>query len=179
MIFCDTHTHVYQPDFDADRNESIEKAIAAGVKFHILPNIDKESVDRMLALTQHFPGNCFPMMGLHPSSVKASFEEEMWVVESLLQKRKWCAIGECGIDLYWDTQFFAQQETVFRVHIEWALQYDLPLVIHSRNSLNEIFRILDDYRGSGLRGVFHCYPGSVEQAQVVIQQGFLLGIGVL
>ena len=177
MVFVDTHTHIYQPEFDSDRDEMIQLAIDSGVKYLLLPNIDTESVGRMMSAAAAFRAHCFPMMGLHPSSVKENYREEMKAIGSLVDSGHWYAIGETGIDLYWDTSYTAEQEEVFRTHIDWAIHYKLALVIHSRNSFQEIIRVLDDYKSSDLRGVFHCFPGSSEQAKEVIKRNFYLGIG--
>lgn len=177
MKFVDTHTHIYQPEFNADRDAAIERAISSGVEYMLLPNIDCESVEPMMKVHADYPGHCIPMMGLHPSSVKEDFKSQMDSISAWVENGSWCAIGETGIDLYWDTTFAKEQEEVFRTHIGWALQHDLPLVIHSRNSFQEIINILKEYRNSSLRGVFHCFPGSFEQAEEAIKCNFLLGIG--
>ena len=177
MIFTDTHTHLYLDEFDQDRREVIEKATGAGVRYMMLPNIDSTSISTMLALADEFPGNCFPMMGLHPTSVKENFREELAIVEKQLQGRKFYGIGECGIDLYWDKTFAKEQEFVFRHHIELALSFNLPLIVHIRESFNEVIRILKDANKPELRGIFHCFSGSPEQAKQATGLGFSLGLG--
>jgi TatD DNase family protein len=177
MIFTDTHTHLYLEEFDQDRREVMEKASGAGVKYMMLPNIDSTSISTMLALADEFPGNCFPMMGLHPTSVKENFRDELAIVEEQLQERKFYGIGECGIDLYWDKTFAKEQEYVFRHHIELALSYNLPLIVHIRESFNEVIRILRDVNKPDLRGIFHCFSGSPEQAKQATGLGFSLGLG--
>ena len=177
MIFTDTHTHLYLEEFDQDRREVIEKATGSGVKYMMLPNIDSTSISTMLALADEFPGNCFPMMGLHPTSVKENFRDELAIVEEQLQERKFYGIGECGIDLYWDKTFAKEQEYVFRHHIELALSYNLPLIVHIRESFNEVIRILRDVNKPDLRGIFHCFSGSPEQAKQATGLGFSLGLG--
>lgn len=177
MIFADTHTHLYLEEFDQDRREVMEKASGAGVKYMMLPNIDSTSISTMLALADEFPGNCFPMMGLHPTSVKENFRDELAIVEEQLQERKFYGIGECGIDLYWDKTFAKEQEYVFRHHIELALSYNLPLIVHIRESFNEVIRILRDVNKPDLRGIFHCFSGSPEQAKQATGLGFSLGLG--
>lgn len=177
MIFTDTHTHLYLEEFDQDRREVIEKATGSGVKYMMLPNIDSTSISTMLALADEFPGNCFPMMGLHPTSVKENFREELAIVEKQLQERKFYGIGECGIDLYWDKTFAKEQEFVFRHHIELALSCNLPLIVHTRESFNEVIRILRDVNKPDLRGIFHCFSGSPEQAKQATGLGFSLGLG--
>ena len=149
-----------------------------GVTRFFLPNIDSSSIDDLLTLTNTYPENCFPMMGLHPCSVKENFEEELAFVEDWLSKSKFYAIGEIGIDLHWDKTFYEQQEAAFRKQIELAKILKLPIVIHSRNSFDEIFNIIDDLNDDDLKGIFHCFSGTSEQAEKIIAYGgFKLGIG--
>lgn len=176
-MLIDTHTHLYAEEFDADRGLVIKKAIASGIKKFYLPNIDSSSIDVMLQLEKDFPENCFPMMGLHPCSVKENVEEELKIVEAWLNKRKFCAIGEIGIDLYWDKTFFEQQKAAFKKQIDWALQFNYPIIIHCREAFDEIFEILSSYKTLP-KGIFHCFSGNLEQAHKVISLGnFKLGIG--
>ena len=178
MILTDTHTHLYSKEFNADRTFLIEKAISTGISRFFLPNVDKDSIQDMLEVEQQFPKNCFAMMGLHPCSVNATFEEELMIVKKWLTKRKFTAIGEIGIDLYWDKTYFKQQQDAFRTQIKLALEYDLPFVIHSRNSFDEVMEILNEFKNEALKGIFHCFGGTVEQAKKVISLGnFKLGIG--
>lgn len=177
MIFTDTHTHLYASEFNTDRTQVVERAIAAGVKKLFLPNIDSSSVEALLSLCHSFPENCFPMMGLHPTSVKENYEEELQTVKDWLGKRKFFGVGEIGIDLYWDKTFFPQQQLAFDTQIKWAKELSLPIVIHSRNSFNEIVEILEKNKDESLRGIFHCFSGSREQAEKAISLGFKLGIG--
>ena len=177
MVFTDTHTHLYAAEFDADRDAIIQKAIAEGIERLFLPNIDSSSIDAMLKLTELYPKNCFAMMGLHPCSVNENYEVELKQIEKYLFANKFCAIGEIGIDLFWDETFIEQQKRAFKRQIDWALELNLPIVIHSRKSFEEIFDVLAPYKGKGLRGVFHCFSGSLEQAKRVIDIGFFLGIG--
>ena len=179
MILSDTHTHLYLEEFDEDRLQVIEEAINSGVQYLFLPNVDSSTVASMLELADKFPGNCFPMIGLHPTSVNASnAESEINKVKHWLEKRKFFAIGEVGIDLYWDKTFLQQQKTVFEMQVELSLVHNLPLVIHSRNSLDMIIQILKtDFANKPLRAVFHCYPGNLIQAKTLIDMGFMLGIG--
>jgi TatD DNase family protein len=177
MILTDTHAHLYLNNFDDDRHEMIRRAIDKGVKYMLLPNIDKESILPMMELVHDFPENCFPMMGLHPTSVEINFQDQLEEVKSWLKKGKFYAIGEMGIDLYWDKTWFEQQKEAFRIQVELALQYDLPIVIHSRNSFDEIFELLDKVFKPGLKGVFHCFTGNLQQAEHIIGLGFMLGIG--
>jgi TatD DNase family protein len=177
MIFIDTHTHIYLAEFDQDRHQIVGEAIQSGVKYMMLPNIDRSSMHPMLSLVHDFPDNCFPMAGLHPTSVNENYREEMAAVEKSLEHGKFYGIGECGIDLYWDKTFAQEQEIVFRQQIELALKHNLPLVVHIRESFNEVIRILKDVNNSELRGIFHCFSGSVEQAKQAIDLGFSLGLG--
>jgi TatD DNase family protein len=156
----------------------IEKAIAAGVTRFFLPNVDSESIPGMFQVEKEFPENCFPMMGLHPCSVNATYQQELRVVEYWLNKRKFVAIGEIGIDLYWDKTFFEQQQDAFRTQINLAKKYNLPYVIHSRSSFDETMQIVNEFKNDNLKAIFHCFSGNVEQAQQVIASGdFKLGIG--
>ena len=177
MIFTDTHTHLYLNAFDDDRANVVKNAIEQGVKYMLLPNIDSSSIDPMFELCKAFPENCFPMMGLHPTSVKENYKEELEIISGWFEKQNFIAVGEIGIDLYWDQSFQKQQQEAFRFQIDLALKNEIPIVIHSRDSFDEIFNVLEDYRGSGLKGVFHCFTGSLEQANKAIDLGFYLGIG--
>lgn len=176
-MFIDTHTHLYAEEFNADRTTVIKKALASGIKKLYLPNIDSTSIEGMFQLEKDYPENCFAMMGLHPCSVNEEVEEELKIVEDWLGKRKFCAVGEIGIDLYWDKTFFAQQQMAFRKQIDWALQYNYPIVIHCREAFDEIFEVLSSYQKLP-KGIFHCFSGTLEQANKVIGLGgFKLGIG--
>jgi len=177
MVFTDTHTHLYLDAFNDDREEIIQKAIDQGIEFMLLPNIDSTSVEGMLELCIAFPQQCLPMMGLHPTSVKDNYLEELDQVELWHTKQRFFAVGEIGIDLYWDTSHQKEQEEAFRRQIQLAKTLKLPIVIHSRNSFDEIFRIMDEMYEPGLRGVFHCFTGNLEQAKKIIGWNFMLGIG--
>lgn len=177
MFLTDTHTHLYLNAFDTDRKEVVEQAINQGVKYMLLPNIDGSSIEGMLQLCEEFPNNCFPMMGLHPTSVKENFNEELDLVEHWLKKKKFIAIGETGIDLYWDKTFYEEQETVFSRQLELAKEYKVPIVIHMRDSFEETYRIVEKYAAPDLTGVFHCFTGNEEQAKKIIDLNFKLGIG--
>jgi TatD DNase family protein len=177
MIFTDTHTHLYLNAFDGDRETVVKNAIEQNITYMLLPNIDSASVTGLLALCISFPENCFPMMGLHPTSVKENYKEELKQVSDWFDKQKFYAVGEIGIDLYWDKTFMKEQEQAFRFQIELAHEKNLPIVIHSRDSFDTIFNILEDYRKLGLQGVFHCFTGTIQQAKRAIGMGFLLGIG--
>ncbi len=174
----DTHSHIYSEEFDADRSEAILRAQQAGVEKIILPNVDSESLQHMLNLEKEYPGFCFAAIGLHPTSVKKNFEEELELVRKELERRKYIAIGEVGLDLYWDKTFYKEQVNVFQTQIEWALAYNLPVIIHVRDSHKETIEALQPYKGKGLKGIFHCFTGSKVEANEIFDLGdFRLGIG--
>lgn len=180
MNLTDTHTHLFANEFDADIAEVIERAINAGVTKCFLPNIDSSSVATMLTLSQKFPNNCFPMMGLHPCSVNKNFREELEIVKSWLfeKNEKFYGVGEIGIDLYWDKTFFEEQKEAFRTQIEWAKELKLPIIIHTRNSFNEAYEIVKKLKNESLKGIFHCFSGALEDAQKIIElKDFKMGIG--
>ena len=178
MVLTDTHTHLYSKDFDPDRDLLIQKAIDNGVKRFFMPNVDDESIAPMFQVEKKFPDNCFAMMGLHPCSVNGTYQKEIQVINYWLNKRKFVAIGEIGIDLYWDRTFFVQQQDAFRTQIKLAQQYNLPYVIHSRNSFNEVMEIVSEFKDNAPKAIFHCFSGTVEQAEQVVKLGnFKLGIG--
>ena len=177
MQLIDTHTHLYLKQFDEDRDAMIQRAFEQEVEAFYLPNIDSTTIDDLLALEKAYPEHCFAMMGLHPCSVKENYKEELAIVKEWLDKRPFCAVGEIGIDLYWDKTFFEEQKEAFLTQIEWAVELDIPIVIHSRESTDIIIDILREVKQPRLRGIFHCFGGSVEQAEAIIDLGFLLGIG--
>jgi TatD DNase family protein len=177
LQFIDTHTHLYASEFDADRTAVVEKAIQNGVTHFFLPNIDIHSIQPMLDLVWSFPNHCFPMMGLHPCSVDQHVEAHLFQIQKWFKKRKFYAIGEIGLDYYWSTDFKAEQIRAFRMQIQWAIQQDLPIVIHSRNSNEDVIAILKEMKHPRLRGIFHCFGGNAAQATEVVNLGFLLGIG--
>ena len=178
MILTDTHTHLYAEQFDEDIDQVISNCIDKGISRLFLPNIDSSSINGMMRLSEQYPENCFPMMGLHPTSVKENYKEELALVEEWMNKQKFCAIGEIGIDLYWDKTHLKEQQDAFRFQIELAKKQDLPFVIHCRDAFNEIFEILDELNDDKMRGIFHCFTGTVEQANHIINYGnFKLGIG--
>lgn len=176
MKITDTHIHLYLPEFGNDREFIIDKAIAAGVDRFFLPNIDSSSIESMLKLSEKYPEHCFPMMGLHPCSVKENFEEELKIVEEYFSKEKFYAVGEIGLDLYWDKTFFEQQKEAFTIQCQWAVDKNLPVAIHTRNSFEEAISLLKEMPKIP-RGVFHCFSGNAEQAKEAIDLGFFLGIG--
>lgn len=173
----DTHAHIYLEEFDNDLSNVIESAQSVGITNVLMPNIDSTTIERMLGVEDMFGGFCRSMMGLHPCSVKDDFEVELNLVEEWLGKRKFIAVGEIGTDLYWDKTFFEQQKEAFRIQCEFALKYKLPIVIHCRNSIDENIELLDPFISKGLKGVFHCFGGTLDQAKKIIERGFLLGIG--
>ena len=177
MKFIDTHTHIYLPEFDTDRELSVARAASGGVEKLLMPGIDLESLDRMLAAEVFFPGICYPMMGLHPTSVKEDVDYQLDRMEDLWSARKFIAVGETGIDLYWDRTFITQQKEALRRQINLALREQVPVVIHSRDSFPEVFSILDEFSGTGLRGVLHAFTGGEKEAEHAIRLGFMLGIG--
>lgn len=177
MILCDTHSHLYLKEFKDDLDNVISNALGKDVKYIFLPNIDSSSIDDLLMVCNDYPDVCFPMMGLHPTSVKANYEVEIKKVEDTLKKHSFCAVGEIGIDLYWDKTYAAQQKTVFIKQVNTAAELNLPVVIHSRNSINDIIDILVEMNIEGLNGVFHCFSGNQKQADKIIALGFKLGIG--
>ncbi|MBT3207528.1 MAG: TatD family hydrolase [Bacteroidetes bacterium] len=177
MYFIDTHSHIYLKHFKNDVKEVVNRAAKQGVKYIFLPNIDSSSIDDMFNVSKQFPKICFPMIGLHPTSVEEDFEFELKVVEKVLSEHKFIAIGEIGIDLYWDKTFIEEQKFALKTQLELALLNNLPVVIHSRDSFNEVYEILESYGKGKLSGIFHAFSGSVEQAEKIIDLGFKIGIG--
>ena len=177
MIITDTHTHLYSEEFDQDRNEMIQRAINAGVSRFFIPAIDSSCTASMYELEQNYPDNMFLMMGLHPTYVKDNYLEELEHVKSELAKRKFYAIGEIGIDLYWDKTHLKEQQDAFRTQIQLAKQYKLPIVIHCRDAFDEIFEVLEKEKSADLFGIFHCFTGTYEQALQAISYNMKLGIG--
>lgn len=174
MQLIDTHAHIYLPDFDADRPALFERATANGITHILMPGIDRTTHPQMLALTTAQP-ICSAMMGLHPCSVKEDYKQELAIVKAFLKQQHFIAIGEIGLDFYWDKTFTDQQYESFETQIQWAAQYAVPIVIHSRSALDECIDVVRRYPGA--RGVFHCFSGTVAQAQQIIELGFYLGIG--
>ncbi|MGK0363138.1 MAG: TatD DNase family protein [Saprospiraceae bacterium] len=173
----ETHTHLYAEQFDEDRADAMQRAFDAGVKEMYLPAIDSETHQAMLALEAAYPDRVFSMMGLHPCSVKDNYEEELAIVKSHLDARPFCAIGEIGIDLHWDKTTFEIQRKAFKQQINWAKALNIPIIIHSRNSTEEVIEVLKEEKDERLRGIFHCFGGSVDEGQRIIDLGFYLGIG--
>lgn len=176
-MLVDTHAHIYSSEFKDDRHEMIARALGAGVEKIFMPNVDHTSIDGMLEVEQQNQKSCFAMMGLHPCSVKADFEKELYIVENWLSKRPFQAVGEMGTDLYWDKTFWEQQKEAFKIQINWAKKYSLPVVIHCRSSINETMQLLQPLADNNLTGIFHCFSGDADQARQIIEMGFYLGIG--
>lgn len=173
----DTHAHIYLEEFNENRQAVIDRAIEKGVDKILLPNIDSKSVTDMLNLAKQYPAICFPMIGLHPTSVKEDFEKELANVKDWFSKEKFIAIGEIGMDLYWDKTFVEEQKVVFKEQMLFSIQQNLPSVIHIRNAFPETFSVLDEINQSKFTGVFHCFSGNLADAQKAVEMGFYLGIG--
>jgi len=176
-MITDTHTHLYSSQFDEDRDQMMQRALDAGVSRFFIPAIDSSYTESMLALEKNYPNNVFLMMGLHPTSVKENYKEELAHVREMIDKRSFYAIGEIGIDLYWDKTFLTQQQEAFRTQIQWAKEKNLPIIIHCRDAFDEIFEILESEKDDKLFGIFHCFTGSLEQAKKAISYNMKLGIG--
>ncbi|MCG2461536.1 TatD family hydrolase [Flavobacteriaceae bacterium F89] len=177
MILTDTHTHLYSEAFDQDRDAVMQRAIGKGVSRFFIPAIDSTYTKSMLELESSYPDNIFLMTGLHPTHVKENYKDELRHVEEMLDQRQFYAVGEIGIDLYWDKTFLKEQQYAFRHQIRLAKKYNLPIVIHGRESFDEIFGILEEERGADLFGIFHCFTGNLEQAKQAISYNLKLGIG--
>ncbi len=177
MIITDTHTHLYSEQFNEDRASVIQKAINAGVSRFFIPAIDSSYTNSMLQLEKDFPSTVFLMMGLHPTSVKENYKEELASVKEWLDKRTFYAVGEIGIDLYWDKTHLKEQQDAFKTQIEWAKENNLPIVIHCRDAFDEIFDVLEDVKDEKLHGIFHCFTGTLEQAKNAMSFNMKLGIG--
>ena len=177
MILTDSHCHLYLDEFKNDIDAIIKRAEDAGVKNFYLPAIDSSETDNLLLLEKKYPDKCFAMMGLHPCSVKENYRSELQLVEAWFAKRKFAAVGETGLDLYWDKTFIAEQYEAFRIQIGWAIQYEIPVVIHTRNAMQETIDVVKEYVSKGVRGIFHCFSGTYENAIEIIDAGFYLGIG--
>lgn len=179
MIFADSHTHLYSEEFEKDLDEVIRRAEHNGVRYLFLPNTDSESYGRMMEVLGRFPGLCHPMTGLHPTSVKSDYKKEVDEVVQQLENshEKFCAIGEIGIDLYWDKTFEQEQRFAFGFQLDLALKYDLPVVIHTRNSMEVALELIRAKKNPAIRGVFHCFSGNIDQANRATGLGFYLGIG--
>lgn len=177
MIITDTHTHLYSESFKEDRDEMIHRALDAGITRFFIPAIDSTYAEAMFDLEESFPANVFLMAGLHPTSVKGNYKEELDFVAEQLKRRKYVAVGEIGIDLYWDTSTLSIQQDAFRNQIRLAKEYELPIVIHCRNAFNEVFEVLEQEKDEKLFGIFHCFTGDLEQARQALSYNMKLGIG--
>jgi TatD DNase family protein len=176
MLLIDSHAHLYLADFEQDRSAMLENARLAGVEQILLPAIDSETHAALVAMEEQF-SQCKAMMGVHPCSIKADYQSELSIARDWWNKRDFIAVGEIGLDFYWDKTFVDQQYDAFRLQIEWALEKKVPIVIHSRNACLECVQVIKEYKGRGLTGVFHCFSGSIEEAREIIKLGFYLGIG--
>jgi TatD DNase family protein len=177
MQFIDTHTHIYLPEFDDDRDEAVKRASEAGVVKMLMPNIDLDSITRMFSAEIRYPGICIPMIGLHPTSVNQNYMSQLEKMKEFAATSNFCAVGEIGIDLYWDKTYLEEQIIAFKKQIEYSVKSGIPAVIHSRNSFPEVFSALEEFRGAGLKGVFHAFTGTQADAERAISLGFKLGIG--
>lgn len=175
MLF-DTHSHLFLPAF-RDIDEVINNAVDNGIKKIFLPNIDNNTVVPMLDLCRKYPDICYPLIGLHPTVIKEGYEKELDIAEQWLNKEKFYAIGETGIDLHWDKTYFKEQIRAFKKHLEWGVKYDLPVIIHHRRSFKETMDVLENSDYSKVAGIFHCFTGSYDEAERIIKLGFKLGIG--
>lgn len=176
-MMIDTHCHLYLDDFKEDAGDMLIRAVNAEVSHFFLPAIDSTTHKAMMDMEQQYPERCFSMIGLHPCSVKQNYLYELDHIGELLKQRPFAAIGETGLDFYWDSSFAKEQYIALDAQIELALKYDIPLVLHTRNAMQETINVINNYKGSGLRGIFHCFGGSLEEAKQIIECGFFLGIG--
>jgi len=176
-MITDTHAHLYAEEFDEDRTEMMQRAKENGVSRFFIPAVDSNSTQRMFDLEKNYPDEVFLMMGLHPCYVKENYKEELVHVKSWIDKRDFYAIGEIGIDLYWDKTFLTQQQEAFKMQIQWAKEKQLPIVIHCRDAFDEVFEVLEDEKGNDLFGIFHCFTGTQEHAEKAISYNLKLGIG--
>ncbi len=177
MKLIDTHAHLYLEEFDSDRAYMMQRAIDAGVKAFLLPNIDVSSIDLMLNMCNRWPDNCYPMMGLHPTYVKEDYRTQLNRIGEMLFSGKYYAVGEIGIDLYWDTSFARQQEEAFVEQLGWAAQLGLPVAIHTREAFHVILDLVEKVQDGRLSGVFHCFTGGTKEARRILDLGFYFGIG--
>ncbi len=177
MQLIDTHTHLYAEAFDEDRDLMIQRALDTGVTDFFIPAIDSTYTDRMLSLEKQYPDQMHLMTGVHPTHIKEHYKEELDHVSSLLNQRNFCAIGEIGMDLYWDKTFVKEQQEAFDLQIQWAKKHELPFVIHCRDAFDEVFEVLDGHNPNDLRGIFHCFTGTLEQAKRILSYNLKLGIG--
>lgn len=177
MVLTDTHTHQYYETDPDKRQLLMQRCLDNGISRLFLPNVDSSSIDLVFSQVNTFPDNCFPMLGLHPCDVKENWQNELEAIYAAIGQHKVYAIGEIGIDLYWDETTLKQQIEAFKIQIGWAKELKLPIVIHCRNSFDEVFSVLEEEYDENLRGILHCFTGTLEQAQKLIEMGFYLGIG--
>lgn len=177
MKLTDTHAHIYLSEFEEEREKMLKRAEKEGVTKIFLPAIDSESHQQLLALAAAYPDTCIPMMGLHPCYVKENYKDELSIARGYLEKGGMVAVGEIGLDFYWDKTFTEQQYLAFEEQIRWALEFKLPIAIHSRNATDECIEVVRRHQNGSLKGVFHCFSGTAEQAKAVTDLGFYLGIG--
>lgn len=177
MKLIDTHAHLYGAEFDEDRDEMLARAKSNGIQSFVLPAVNAEAMPSMFQLRDQYPNQMYLMTGLHPTYVKEDYESELRFVEEQLKSEKFCAIGEIGIDLYWDKTFLKEQIEAFRFQIQLAKKYDLPIAIHCRDAFDEVFAVLEKEKGDGLRGIFHCFTGTKEHAELALSYNMKLGIG--
>ncbi len=177
MNYIDTHTHLYDEQFQPDMEAMIDRTIGQGVRRMYMPNCDSSTIQGMLDIADRWPEHCFPMMGLHPVYVKENYREELAIVQGWLEQRSFSAIGEIGLDKYWDLSFLEQQKEAFALQIDWALAYKLPIVIHSRESTQDCIDIVKSKQNGALKGIFHCFSGTADEARQITELGLLLGIG--
>lgn len=177
MIYIDTHTHLYDEQLAIDEAEMIQRAIDAGVTKMYMPNCDSTTIAGMMNIAATYPANCLPMMGVHPCYVKENYKEELKIAEQQLAEHKFYAVGEIGLDYYWDMTYQQQQIEAFEIQIDWALEHKLPIVIHSRESLQDCIDIVKKKQNGNLNGIFHCFGGNLQEAQQIVDLGFYMGVG--
>lgn len=176
-MYIDTHAHIYLEAFSEDLPDVMDRSRDSGVSRIYLPNIDHTSIDLMLEVEERFPGECIAMIGLHPCSVNNGFEKELYLVEEWLGQRKFAGIGEIGTDLHWDKTFWKEQQEALKIQLNWAKVFNIPAILHCRNSIDETIEIVAQTKDQNLKGIFHCFTGNVEQARKIVELGFILGIG--
>jgi TatD DNase family protein len=176
-MLIDSHAHLYANQFDEDRAAMMQRAIDNGIQHFFLPNIDEASIPGMLELETQYPNQCHAMMGLHPCSVDANYKQVLSNMEKWFAQRPFCAVGEIGLDYYWSTDFVKEQKDAFQIQCRWAKELDIPIVIHARDSLDDLIQLVGEEKMDNFRGIFHCFGGSIEQANQIIDLGFLMGIG--
>lgn len=177
MRFIDTHAHIYDETMVSEFDDILKNSISNGIDKILMPGIDSSCIEQMLSLETKHPNHCFAMMGLHPCYVKENYKEELAIVEGWLAKRNFIAIGEIGLDFYWDKTFAQQQQDAFAIQMQWAIDYNMPIVIHTRNAMGDTIEAVKPFAQKGLKGVFHCFSGSAESAKQIIDMGFYLGLG--